>query len=198
MSHPLMYLLGDTEKTEFPLILTVGREPNCDDILTDNIGQIDKSEFSSMPGGVWVTAYTQFAKQYIGEKGTSGFLKSICFEKDCSPIVFTNAFPMGIPQEVSDKASIRKKLVSSIPEHINNLFSKEIISRVKLVVHHGSDQSEASSLASKLIREKCTNIGIPYCSTAFFDNRNSAKIQNSLKVVRSEIQAIFIDFTENA
>jgi len=194
MSHPLMYVLGDTEKKGFPLVLTIGREPNYGDALTDEIGKIDASEFSSMTGGVWVTAYTQYAKQYFGEKGSSGQLKKICFEKNSSPVVFTNSFPMGIPQEVSDKESIRARLIHLIPSHINNLFSKEIIARVKLVVHHGSDQSEASLLAKGLIQKKCSRIGVRYCSTAFFYNGNSAKIQSSLKEVRPEIQSIFNEF----
>ena len=198
MSHPLMYVLGDTESQEFPIILTIGREPNYDDVLTDDIGQIDAHEFASMSGGVWVTAYTQLAKQYVGEQGTSSFLKKICFEKNASPIVFTNAFPMGILQEISDKAIIREQLISLLPKHINNLFSKEIVSRAKLVIHHGSDDSEASSLASKLIQEKCTSLGVPYCSTAFFHNRNSAKIQDSLKEFKSDIQALFTSFSEGA
>jgi hypothetical protein len=198
MSHPLMYVLGDTEEKDFPLVLTIGREPNYDDILTDDIGKIDISEFSSMSGGVWVTAYTQFAKQYVGEKGTSGFLKNLCFEKNASPIVFTNAFPMGIPQEVSDKTGIREKLINLIPDHISNLFSKEIIKRVKLVIHHGEEATEASSLAARLIQEKCRSTGIPYCSSAFFYNGNSAKIQESLKEFRAEIQLVFTEFTENA
>ena len=41
MSHPLMYIVGDAEKKDFPLILTIGREPNYGDVLTDDIGIID-------------------------------------------------------------------------------------------------------------------------------------------------------------
>lgn len=191
-----MYVLGDTENKDFPLILTIGREPNYDDVLTDKIGKINIEEFSSMSGGVWVTAYTQFAKQFIGEIGSSGHLKKLCFEKNASPIVFTNAFPMGIQNNIQDKLSIREKLISLIPEHIDNLFSKEIIGRVKLVVHHGSDNSEPSLLAKSLIQEKCLELGIPYCSTAFFYNGNSASIQSSLKEVNSDIHKIFSHFAQ--
>ena len=196
MSHPLMYVLGDTEKKDFPLILTIGREPNYDDVLVDEIWKLNNDQFASMSGGVWVTAYTQFAKQYIGEAGNSSYLKKICFEKNCSPIIFTNAFPIGISNEVQDKASIRSKLINIIPGHINNLFSKDIIKRVRLVVHHGSDNSEPSLLAKKNIQDKCEKLGITYCSTAFFYNGNSASIQLSLKAVRSEIQALFTSFIE--
>tara|TARA_A200000159_G_scaffold31990_1_gene28612 strand:+ start:7470 stop:8051 length:582 start_codon:yes stop_codon:yes gene_type:complete len=193
-----MYVIGETEKNDFPLILTIGREPNYGDVLTDEIGIIDVAEFSAMKGGVWVTAYTQFAKQYLGEQGSSGVLKNLCFQKNASPIVFTNAFPMGIPNEVSDKHAIRAELIDRIPAHVDNLFSKEIINRVKLVVQHGSDSSEPSKLASKLIKEKCSEQGIPYCSTAFFYNGNSAKIQSSLRAVCSNIKAIFDEFNNHS
>ena len=196
MSHPLMYIVGDTEKKDFPLILTIGREPNYGDVLTDDIGIIDVDEFSAMKGGVWVTAYTQFAKQYFGAQGSSGILKKLCFEKNSSPIVFTNAFPMGIPNETVDKKAIRAELIDRIPNHINNLFSKELIKRVKLVVQHGTDSSEPSTLATKLIEEKCSELNLAYCTTAFFYNGNSAKIQTSLETESSTIKAIFDEFNK--
>ena len=153
-------------------------------------------EFSAMKGGVWVTAYTQFAKQYFGAQGSSGVLKKLCFEKNLSPIVFTNAFPMGIPNETVDKKAIRAELIDRVPSHINNLFSKELIKRVKLVVQHGTDSSEPSILATKLIQEKCSELNLAYCSTAFFYNGNSAKIQTSLETKSSTIKAIFDEFND--
>ena len=197
MSHPLIYVLGDTEIKGFPLILTIGREPNYDDVLTDTIGIMDAKKFASMSGGVWVTAYTQFAKQYIGEKGNAVFLKELCFNKNSSPIIFSNAFPLGIPQEVSDKDSIRKKLAGLIPDHVNKIFSKDIIRMVKLVVHHGSDQSEVSKLARRHIEEKCYELGIPYCATDFFYNGNSRNIQNSLMDFEENIRLVFNEFLCN-
>lgn len=193
-----MYLLGKTEEENFPLILTIGREPNYDDVLSDSIGKINKEEFSSMSGGVWVTAYTQFAKQYFDKSATSKQLKDICFEKNSSPIVFTNAFPYGIPHEIDNKVELREKLKSNIPEHIYNLFSKPIIERVELVVHHGSDNTETSALATKLIHEECNKKCIPYCSTPFFYNGNSIDIQESLKEKRDKIKEIFSEFVKNA
>jgi hypothetical protein len=70
-----MYFLGHTENKDFPIILTIGWEQNYDDVLTDKIGEINIDEFSSMPGGVCVTAYAQSAKQFIGGVGSSGHLK---------------------------------------------------------------------------------------------------------------------------
>ena len=91
--HPLMYVLGDTQEKRFPLILTIGREPNYDATLNDKIGKIDIAEFSSMSGGVWITAYTQFAKQYIGLNSSASDLKKICFEKKRVPNSFHKCIP---------------------------------------------------------------------------------------------------------
>ncbi len=189
MAHPLMYLLGNTQERSFPLILVIGREPNYDDNL---------SEFRSMSGGVWVTAYTQLAKQYIGSSATARQLKELCFEKHSSPIVFTNAFPVGIKSSVNNKVELRDKLMSKIPRHIASIFSKSIIKRVKLVIQHGAEQTESSLLATQMIKEECLNKGITYCKTPFFYNANSYEIQSILKEQQVIINDIFSDYETNA
>lgn len=194
MSHPIIYALGSTEKESFPLILTVGREPNYDEELINVIGQIDIEEFSSMSGGVWVTAYTQIAKQYLGPEGNSGTLKSLCFKRKSSPILFSNAFPMAIPNEVSNKADIRKKLISQIPSHIDTLFSNHLINRVRLVIQHGVDSSEASIIDKEHIENRCRILGIKYVETPFFYNGNSSGIQNALVPVKPMIIEIMGEF----
>lgn len=194
MAHPLIYVSGSTQKQEFPLILTIGREPNYDEAVDDSIGIINDEEFGAMSGGVWVTAYTQLAKQFIGNTGTSRQLKAICFEKKSSPIVFANAFPMAIPNSVADKSDIRNKLIDSIPAHIANIFSSSLSHRFQLVIQHGSDGSDASLVAAGLIESECSKRGIPYYSTPFFYNGNSIKIQKLLSAAAPIIQGIFDQF----
>jgi hypothetical protein len=194
MSHPLMYVFGDTEKKDFPLILTIGREPNYDDVLGSYIGRMNIQEFNAMSGGVWVTAYTQFAKQFIGSTGTSRYMKNLCIDKNSSPIVFTNAYPCGIINAVNDKQSVRLSLKDLLPAHIELVFSQNLIKRVKLVVQHGADNSESSQIASELIQSKCNINNIPYCSTPFFYNGNSMAIQESLAKHNAIIKSIFTEF----
>lgn len=194
MAHPLFYVSGNTQNHEFPLILTIGREPNYDEMIDDSIGIIDDEEFGSMSGGVWVTAYTQLAKQYLGNAGTARQLKAICFDKNSSPIVFANAFPMAIPNSVVDKQGIRNKLISSIPAHIAKIFSSSLSPRFQLVIQHGGDRSEPSMLATRHIESACANRGIPYLSSPFFYNGNSKIIQIQLDREKLVIQRIFDDF----
>ena len=196
MSHPLMYVSGGTQEYEFPLILAIGREPNYDEDIDDAVGIINDEEFRSMSGGVWVTAYTQFAKQCFGNKATSRQLKNICFEKNASPIVFANAFPITIPNSVTNKAELRNKLIAGFPAHIAKIFNKPLSRRFGLVVQHGADKTEASALATELIVSECGKRGIPYCSSPFFYNGNSGKIQSALSEVAPVIQSIFAQFID--
>jgi hypothetical protein len=124
MGHPLMYVMGTTQEQTFPLILTIGREPNYDDELDDTIAVFDNNEFKSISGGVWVTAYTQIAKQYFGKQASAADLRDPCIARNASPIVYTNAFPMAIPNEIGDKDTIRNHCISLIPRHIEKLFTR--------------------------------------------------------------------------
>lgn len=189
-----MYVLGNTQQYNFPLILIIGREPNYDGAVDKSIGIINIQEFRSMSGGVWVTAYTQIAKQYYGTSGTSKKLKDICIKRDASPIIFSNAFPMGILNHIKEKASIRRKIASLIPSHVAELFNSPLSGRFKLVIQHGTDESEASILATEQIKNECIKRNIPYFSTPFFYNGNSANIQEQLSNARPIIKSILADF----
>lgn len=194
MSHPLMYVLGKTQEDKFPLILVMGREPNCDGRLDDSIA-IMPDGFKSMRSGVWVTAYTQIAKQYCGDKATAGDLKKICFERDASPIVFSNALPMAIPHSVKNKEKIRNELSEKdICDHIAKIFENPIAKRFRLVIQHGAYSLGLIALAAKLIEQGCKRRSIPYCSSPFFWNGHSKKIQECLSKDRHIIQNIFGEF----
>lgn len=194
MPHPLMYVLGDTQNIDFPLILTIGREPNEDEALDNSIGVINNEEFKSMSGGVWVTAYTQIAKISLGRNATARQLKDICFEKNISPIIFTNAFPMAIPNSINNKVELRNKLIDKIPAHIISIFDKQLIDRVQLVIHHGSNDTTSSKNAAELIMEECAKRNILYYKSPFFFNRNSLAIQNALNEAAPKIQEIIAAF----
>lgn len=121
-------------------------------------------------------------------------LKDACFEKDASPIVFSNAYPMSILNSVTDKASVRKNLMSQIPSHIASIFHSSISNRFSLVIQHGSDSSKASLLATDLIKKECAKRNLPYFATPFFYNRNSIAIQSALSGARQDITRIVNNF----
>jgi len=193
-----MYVLGDTEKHQFPLILVVGREPNYDDELDDSIGIINKEHFKSMSGGVWVTAYTQVAKQCFGPTARAWQLKALCLDKNASPIAFTNAFPVAIPNAMANKAVLRSKVINRIPTHISGIFDNPVARRYALVIQHGADKTEASSVACAAIARECKKRDIPYFSTPFFYNGNSVHIQSCLREAAPIMQSILADFVAAA
>lgn len=200
MSHPLMYVLGKTqEDNKFPLILVIGREPNYDGQLDDSIEIMDNKKFGSMKSGVWITAYTQIAKQCLGDKATAGMLKKICFAKNGSPIVFSNALPTGIPHSVKNKQKIRNKLSEKdICDHIAKIFEypieNPIAGRFGLVIQYGAYGPGPLERAAELIKQECKRRSIPYCSSPFFWNGHSRKIQECLSKDRRIIQSILEKF----
>ena len=194
-THPLMFVWGTTVEQKHPLILTIGREPNYGAKLDNSIKELNVGQFLSMSGGVWTTVYTQMAKQLCRTQGSASMLKMLCHKTNCSPILFSNAFPMGIPNDVQDKETIRKQWASEIPAHISYLFSLNLSERVRLVIHHGANNSEHSRLASRHIQEHCRRRGIPYVSSPFFHNRNSTKIQDALSPVNNIVRSVFSEFS---
>lgn len=132
----------------------------------------------------------------IGIEGLPRLLKNACFEKDASPIVFSNAYPVAIPNSVTDKTSIRKKLIPHIPSHIETIFENSLSSRFKLVIQHGSDESDTSLMATDLIKNECVKRNLPYFATSFFLNNHSVEIQRALRNARPDIPEI-VDYFLN-
>ncbi|HEY9040787.1 MAG TPA: hypothetical protein VIN66_01270 [Rheinheimera sp.] len=195
--HPMIYLLGDTEQHSYPLILTIGREPNQDLELDNSIGHLNTAEFSKQRGGVFVTAYTQIAKQFIGDNTLISQFKGYCLENNASPILFANAYPKAIKNDVVNKVQLRAQLTAEeIRQHISNLFNCALAKRYALVIQHGVDNSTASQIAQQTVKQYCHELGIDYITSAYFYNGNSEKIQRDLSSVKSNINAIVAEFTK--
>jgi hypothetical protein len=195
--HPMIYLLGDTEQHSFPLILTIGREPNQDLELDNSIGYLNTAEFSAQRGGVFVTAYTQIAKQFIGDNTLVSRFKGHCLAANASPILFANAYPKAIKNDLVNKAQLRAKLTAEeIRQHISNLFNCALAKRYTLVIQHGVDNSAASQVAQQTIKQYCHELGIDYITSAYFYNGNSDQIQRDLSPVKSNINAIVAEYRQ--
>ena len=196
--HPMIYLLGDTELLSYPLILTIGREPNQDLELDNSIGLLCAAEFSMQRGGVFVTAYTQIAKQFTGDNTMISRFKGYCLQNNASPILFANAYPKAIKNEVVNKVQLRAQLTAEeIRQHISNLFNCPLAKRYALVIQHGVDNSAASQIAQQTVKQYCSELGISYITSAYFYNGNSEKIQRDLSSVKSNINAIVAEFTKH-
>ena len=131
--HPIIVVYGETSKKRFPLILVIGREPNNDVNIINKVGLYD---FEKSPYcGFWNTSY-----KIIGEINHFSIreYKHKCKAKKSSIICISNCMPKPILNEVKDKDRIRKKISQEeIREHIDSIFSKDLIKRVKLIILAG-------------------------------------------------------------
>lgn len=190
--HPIIYLLGKTGEEDFPLVLTIGREPNHDVAIGNFVKKIDRQGFAKMSGGVWMVAYSVLAETGLGIPGRE--FKRQCLARDASPILFANAFPECIPHEIGNKEILRSQLTHRIPEHLDNLFSNPLVQRVHLVVQHGVTAGEASQLGAGIIQAKCKALGIPYVGTPFFHNTNRRSILPALQAEQPALTSTLQSF----
>jgi hypothetical protein len=196
MTHPLMYVLGGkTETATFPLIMIIGREPNCDAPLDDSIGQMFPAELRIMRGGVWVVAHSQIGRQLL-PSCTGGQLKRLLIDADVSPLVFTNLYPIGLSVATGSKQAKRDAIPSAIiDDHMQRILKHPLMSRVKLVINHSNCVSANTLSALQALQDYCAANGVAYCETPFFFFTNSKRIESELRVKASSvIQGIFHAF----
>ncbi len=192
MSHPLMYVLGDKTLAEnFPLILIIGREPNCDEPLNDSVDLINPDEFRSMRSGVWIVAYSQIGRQ-LAPSQTGGQLKHRLLACNASPIAFTNMYPVGISSTRPRKQAARDAIpLVDIEAHMQRILQTPLMNRVKLVINHSGCISSNTMGALWRLKEHCLHNGIIYCDTPLFTNYNARAIQVVLAHQAPVIQDIF-------
>ena len=179
MSHPLIQSYGRTLDATFPLIVVIGREPNTDHEISDQHGRYD---FDHHPRcGFWNVAYG-----VLGQAAglTTRELKQRCRERQSSPLVFTDALPIGLKHAATNKEELRRAALAQVPAHIYRIFGFErIISRAALVIMSGlaGDVFEPSA---DLIEEQCTprlnQPAIAMCRLPFFFGTNWPKIRAAL------------------
>lgn len=190
--HPLISIFSETASRSFPLILVIGREPNTDLAISADVGPYD---FRMYPNcGFWNISYKMVANE--ADLNTSD-LKSLCIQRHSSPIVYTDALPIGLPNTVRDKNMCRSEiLVPPIKQHITNIFAHfALIARVQLVVLSGLDGS-AFECSKKLISYECKERDIMCINIPFFHGVNNQRIQVALREQdRKLIRAIVEQFS---
>ena len=199
MTHPLMYVLGSkTESATFPLVMIIGREPNCDAPLDDSIGRMCPKELRSMRSGVWVVAHSQIGRQ-LAPPCAGAQLKRRLIDADASPLVFTNLYPRGLSAGTGGKQAKRDAIsTADIDAHMQRILSSPLMKRVKLVINYSSCASANTSSALQTLQNHCEDNGIGYCKTPFFFFTNAKMIEHELRVnVSSDIHRIFHAFDQS-
>ena len=177
-THPLIVLYEETENKDFPLILIIGREPNNKVPFEDVVGKYD---FKKSPH----CAFWNMAYKLIGESNnlSTKRLKEICNMKRSSIICFTDSLPITIISKERNKKQIRRSLDSQIvKEHIDKIFSKRIIKRVKLILLSGLNHKEFENSVRR-IKEYCFKNSIEYYEIPFLypSNYKNITLDNNKK-----------------
>ena len=130
----LLSFRGTTDKL-FPLILCIGREPNTDKRI---INELDSYDFNCHPHcAFWNTSYSVIA-QTAGLKIRK--LKRACNERMSSPIIYADALPGGLKNSVENKPERRKNIpTAEKKKHVTNVFKFDLINRVEVVLTSGLD-----------------------------------------------------------
>ena len=191
--HPIICTYKTTNNCNFPLVMIIGRESNNNIGYGHSVGHYDFCQFSS--GGFWNSSYSFIAKS--AEINNMEF-KKLCTKNKSSPIIFTNVSSVPIPNEIQSKAIIRKKISREIAEkHIDIIFSKKIIKRVKFAIVSGAQKKEFSDSANYFIKQ-LRKRKIEFVEVPFFFGRNYKKIKKAVsKSQRNKIETIVNTWKNN-
>lgn len=192
--HPVMLAYKETERHTFPLILIIGREPNNNtgSESEDRIGSIPFKEkgtrmrngkeekYNNAYCGFWNNSFRILAKP--NGNNTSAIKEKFKERKAC-PIIFSDASPNAISNDLFNKDSQRKKVNSNkIKDQINKIFNqRHLLLRVKLVIFSGlgndlyKDFKDEFKNRSKDIYSFEINENVP-----FFYGTNAAGIDNAV------------------
>lgn len=176
MTHSAILAFGQTEKKEFPLILVVGREPNNNSISDKKVGKYDFIKHSRC--AFWNISFKLFG---IFNGLTTIQIKQLFLQQNASPLIFTDASPKGIPNEINDKNAIRLTLTDEeIIEHVDAIFANvEILKRVKLVLLSGLEDKKYNKFKTLFIQQ-ASKRQMPTKEIAFLIGNNYAKIERQI------------------
>jgi len=153
---------GDTLEKDFSLILVIGREPNRHSNIIDKVAHYSSPDDASF----WQTSHGLIAR--YAEMDARKF-KSFCKNQNASPIVFSDASPVGLDNRFgwSKKRELRKAIPASVLEqHTQTVFSQsDIISRTAMVLVSGVEECGLAH-AMPFIQQQCNTHKIPFAHIA--------------------------------
>ncbi|MEK6898302.1 MAG: hypothetical protein AABX28_03020 [Nanoarchaeota archaeon] len=169
--YPIIVIYKKSIERDYPLILIIGREPNN---FQNFIGKVGDYDFDLSPRcAFWNMAYKIIGKEVnLSAKD----LKKLSREKSSSIICFSDCLPKPIPNKEKSKDTIRREIKEEdIVNHITNIFNKDILKRVNLIIISGVDKKPFEKSVS-LIKEECYKLNILLIEIPFLAPNNSSKI----------------------
>lgn len=191
--HPIISLYRNTSQGDFPIILVVGREPNDNRPMGHSVGQY---EFPNKPVPFWDLPYSLMAG-LIGKRGRE--LKKLCYERNSSPIAFSDISKRPITSTKSDKQEIRQSLTTDdYVVHLKEVASKPVFHRVRLVVFSGLNYpiwaERKYGEALRKMESEWNSKGIDTAEVPFFCVQNMKAIKKAFLPVKAAAKAILEDW----
>ena len=173
--HPTISTFGQSQTGEFPLLLVIGREPNFEGTVVNEVRSFPLNHAPHCC--FWNRSRAQLAR--IGGHVTSANLKNLCYERDASPLIYADSLGICIPFRDANRDKLRAEWAHGsdrVVAHVTNVFSHAIINRVSLVLLSGLDNARHFEGSFALINQKCLALGIPVQPVPFFGARGPTKL----------------------
>jgi hypothetical protein len=107
-------------------------------------------------------------------------IKQIFRTSKCSPIIFTDASPKGIPSRESNKRQFRNTLTHQDFDHqIEVIFNNPLIARVRLIFLSGLTDTNFLYFREQFIK-KALSFSIPTSEIPFLFGNNLPKIKTQI------------------
>ena len=180
---------GETERKDFPLILVFGRESNGSNKVVPGISIYDETVSS---GSAFWNRSLKFVQRC---SESSKHLRDESVQRKSGPVIFTNAFPHPILNSVQNKDSIRSSLGDqTVSEHINNVFSLDIINRVRLVIF-STGPKEMFRYSRGVVHSLCKLKSIKFVEVPYFANPyvNNQELDESIKIEEKKAIKTIVD-----
>lgn len=170
--HPSLSYLGATDAHSFPLVLVVGRAPNCDQSIGPHAGTYEFVRGEIPP--FWSLSYG-FAGMHLKTRPMSALqLREACVQSSRSPIIYADACPAGVPNGMNLRKAIRRFDQKQIGSHVQTVFThSDFIARTRLVILSGLRRLDPLfDLAADTYAAECRQRGIACVELPFFYGNN--------------------------
>jgi hypothetical protein len=174
MPHPTIVVFGQTQAGQFPLLLAIGREPNCEGNIVNEVRAFGLNHAPRCC--FWNRSRAQLAR--IGGGVAPQLFNALCQESNARPIIYADSLGICIPYADPEREARRAEWANvpgNAAAHSANVFGHPIINRVSLVIMSGLTQpavlAQLFQGAVASIEQQCVERDILHQHVRFFGGR---------------------------
>ena len=191
--NPCVTCLGDTRRASFPTLLIIGREYND----TGAVGTAFGTYNISVGSAFWNRSYRFVERACV----LPTQLKTLCIRSNSSPILFSNALPISIPNAMRNKFKGRCAVSpGQIDAHIGSVFSACASERLRIVIM-SVGQAPVFAPAKRSVAEECAKRDLQLLELPYIANQRmtNATLDAALSSQgRDSLRAIVSSFVRHA